>query len=214
MISRSDAFLTYKVMHSHAIAGSSTGSIRPIMLEMRPIVRPAATSVLCAFVLFCPTQSAGQQTRDRVRPAALGPTGPRVLPGTRESAFIIIQGNALNANNGPLPDSIVRLRDARYGRIAGTQLTDKQGVFSFRMVDPGSYIVELINKDQAVVAASELLSVNSGETASAIVKMPYVVPPFGGVFGHTVQQAVAVLSAAAASGVLATNVTGVDASPR
>jgi hypothetical protein len=138
----------------------------------------------------------------------------RTLPGTREAVFGTIQGNALNSVNGPLPDSLVRLRDARYGRILESQLTDRAGVFVFRAVDPGTYVVELLSRDQAVLAASELLGVGAGDTVSAVVKLPSRVQAFGGVFGHSMQQALVVMSAAAASGVLVTNVTGVDASAR
>jgi hypothetical protein len=56
--------------------------------------------------------------------------------------------------------------------------------------------------------------VGAGETASAIVKLPSRIQTFGGFFSHGVQQALAVTAAAAAAGVLAQRVTGVDASPR
>jgi hypothetical protein len=43
--------------------------------------------------------------------------------------------------------------------------------------------------------------------------MPYRIAPLAGLLGHTAGSATAVLSAAAASGVLATAVTGEPASP-
>ena len=64
------------------------------------------------------------------------------------------------------------------------------------------------------LATSELLTVGSGETASAIVKLPSRVQTLGGFFSHGVQQALVVTAAAAAAGVLAQSVTGVDASAR
>jgi hypothetical protein len=154
--------------------------------------------------------NSGSLYGQQVRP----PLSPRILAGTRDSAFALIQGNALDSSNRALPDSLVRLRDARYGRIVSGQITDKAGVFVFPRVDPGSYVVELIDDGQRVMAASELLSVSAGDSASAVVKLPSRMSPFGGVLGHTMQQALAVMSAAAASGVLVTNVTGVDASAR
>ena len=125
-----------------------------------------------------------------------------VLPGTRDTAFATIQGNALDSANGILPDSPVRLRDARIGRIIGVQRTDKSGLFEFRAVDPGSYIVELLGAADTVLAASQLINVNAGEAVSAAVKLPFRLPPFGGLFGHTTAQAIAITAAAAASGVL------------
>jgi hypothetical protein len=168
---------------------------------------------LCALVPFLSAPLLAQSGTTKAANSSARSVS-RVLPGTRESAFTIVQGNALNSSNGPLPDSLVRLRDARYGRIVTEQLTDKAGVFQFRQVDPGAYVVELIDDHRTVLAASELVIVNAGETGSAVVKLPFRVAPLGGLLGHTMQQALAVMSAAAASGVLVTNVTGVDASAR
>jgi len=131
----------------------------------------------------------------------------RLLPGTRPNVFAIIQGNALNSTYGELPNVIVRLRDARAGGILDTQLTDRSGLFAFRPIDPGAYIVEIVGNDQAILAASQMLIVGAGEAVSAIVKLPFRIPPLGGLMGHTLQSAAAVSAAAAASGVLATTVT-------
>lgn len=125
------------------------------------------------------------------------PTGP----GTRNSMFATIRGNALDSTNGALPEALVRLRDARRGRIVSTQITDKLGVFQFLGVDPGNYVVELLAQD-TVLAASQLLSVNAGDAVSAVVKLPFQPRPLGGLLGHSISQAVAVASAAAAVGVL------------
>jgi hypothetical protein len=145
-----------------------------------------------------PTVTAGA-----ARPAVPTRAGaPAVLPGTRETAFSTIQGNALDSTNVNLPDSPVRLRDARHGRIIMTQRTDKSGMFEFRAVDPGSYIVELLGTTDSVLAASQLINVNAGEAVSADVKLPFRLPPLGGLLGHTTAQAIAITSAAAATGVL------------
>src|SRR5471030_1869113 len=68
----------------------------------------------------------------------------RLLPGTRAGVLSSIQGNAVSASNGSLADTLVRLRDARFGRIVDTVTTDKQGMFAFRGVDPGNYVVEVM----------------------------------------------------------------------
>ncbi len=132
----------------------------------------------------------------------------RLLPGTKPGLLSTIQGNALNATNGSLPDSLVRLRDARFGRIVDTQMTDKSGLFAFKVLDPGSYIVEIVNpSDAAVLAASQLISVNIGEAVSAVVKLPFRVAPYGGILGTTAPQAVAVTTSAASSGILSAVIT-------
>ena len=168
----------------------------------------------CALAGLCVVSSLYAQTAPRRTAQAMGRQPGRILAGTRESMFATIQGNALNASNSPLADAIVRLRDARFGKLSSTELTDKAGLFAFGLVEPGTYVVELIDRSNVVLATSELLTVGPGETASAIVKLPSRIQAFGGVFSHTVQQALAVTAAAAAAGVLAQSATGVDASAR
>jgi hypothetical protein len=131
--------------------------------------------------------------------------GPRV--GARTELFsTTIQGNALSSTNKQLADTYVRLRDARYGRLLGTQVTDQSGLFAFTSVDPGSYIVEILSSDQtAVLAASEIVNVNAGEVATTVVKLPFAIPPFAGILaGNAVApaSAIAVVTEAAVSGVL------------
>jgi hypothetical protein len=140
-------------------------------------------------------------------------------PGSSQTArplqaLGVIQGNALNSNGGPLPNANVRLRDARTGRIVASSTTDKTGLFAFRPVEPGTYIVELVADDHKVLAASQILNVNAAETISAVVKLPFSIKPFAGVLGHTVPSAILVTATAAATGILASQVTGEPVSPR
>jgi hypothetical protein len=137
-----------------------------------------------------------------------------LLPGTTANVVTTIQGNALNSVNAGLPHATVRLRDARFGRIIDTTITDKTGFFTFRVYDPGSYVIELVGNDQTILAASQILNVGAGDTVSAVVKLPFRVPPFAGVLGHSTASVLAVASAAAASGVLARAVTGEPVSPQ
>ena len=162
--------------------------------------------------------ASGQQAARSVTSAAAAPrttsaTGtlrvidPRGLPGTSDSVLSMIQGNALDSANIAMPDTVVRLRDARAGRIADTQVTDRSGMFTFRSVEPGTYVVEIVGTDQTILAASQLLSVNAGDALSAIVKLPFRVSPFAGFFGHTAQSAAVVAAVAASAEVLAIQAT-------
>ncbi len=143
----------------------------------------------------------------RATPARID--GPRLLPGTRPDVFSVIQGNALTSSNGALANASVRLRDARFGQIVGTQVTDQAGLFAFRAIDPGSYIVEIIDTNQAsVLAASQVLNAGPGQAISAVVKLPFRLPPFAGVLGTRPATLGAVTSQASSAGVLATQVAG------
>lgn len=155
--------------------------------------------------------AAGAAPRTVVRttsaPAPAQATAPRLLAGTKPNVLTTIQGNALSSTNGALPNAIVRLRDARMGRIVDTQISDPSGIFTFKAVDPGTYIVEIMGNDETILAASQLLNVNAGEAISAVVKLPFRIPPFGGVLGNSTASAIAVIAAAASAQVLAAQAT-------
>ena len=147
--------------------------------------------------------AAQQQAATAVR-TARNTVSKAALAKAKENGLTTIQGNALNSTNGQLNGVVVRLRDARFGRIVDTQLTDKSGLFAFKALDPGTYIVEIMSNDQSILAASQLLNVNAGEAVSAVVKLPFRIPPFAGIMGSTsTPTAVAVATEAAASSVAA-----------
>jgi hypothetical protein len=134
------------------------------------------------------------------------PTGdaPGVLP-------ITILGVALDSLDSPLPNAKLRLRNAQTGHVEALALSDRAGEFGFESLDPGSYVVELLDDRGAVLAASELVTVDVGETVVTLVKQVNRrtgVGIFG--FGNT---ALAVIGSAAAAGVLAVAATGQPASP-
>jgi hypothetical protein len=101
----------------------------------------------------------------------------------------------------------VRLRDARFGRIVAMQTSDESGAFAFGSIDPGVYLVEIVGNDGNVLAASQILSVNAGDIASATVRLPFSAVPLGGVLGNSVPTAAIVAAEAAAAGVLTTTIT-------
>jgi hypothetical protein len=125
-----------------------------------------------------------------------------VLPGTPAKAFTTIHGNALDSGNRGLAHAPLRLRDARAGRIVAAQFTDNAGIFAFHAVDPGSYVIELLAAERSVVlAASEVVNVNAGETRSVIVRLPRRRTPLGALLNNP-SQAAAIAAVAAATGVL------------
>ena len=138
-----------------------------------------------------------------------GPRVPQVLPGTPPQAFGTVQGTALSSSNGGLANTLVRLRDARTGTIVDMQVTDKTGLFAFRLADPGNYVVEIMGPDkETVLAASPLLTVRAGEIVSAVVRLPFGLGPVSAAAGHAASKAAAVIAAAAASSILAATVSG------
>jgi hypothetical protein len=153
------------------------------------------------------TQASGAGT-----PLQEGSETGTLLAGTSSDVFCTIQGNALDAASRPLPATTVRLRDARSGRIVASGATDSAGLFVFRTLDPGSYVVELIGSDRGVLAASGIVNIDAGQTLSVIVKLPFRPPLLGGLLGHSVRSAAIVSAAAVGAGILAATVTGQPAS--
>jgi hypothetical protein len=102
----------------------------------------------------------------------------------RASALATIQVHALNSINKGLPKSLVRLRDARRGRIVEAALTDKVGAYSFKGVESGNYVVELVGTDQTPIAATNLISVNAGDTVTTVVKLPFKPTMVGNLLGN------------------------------
>jgi hypothetical protein len=87
-------------------------------------------------------------------------------------------------------------------------LTDKSGLFVFKPIDPGSYIVEIVSNDQSILAASQLLNVNADEMVSAVVKLPFRSPAAG-----FMDRTSTVIAAAAAIGGILALVPTVPVSP-
>jgi hypothetical protein len=166
--------------------------------------------VALALVLATGVEAAAQIRASQTVPATSAPVQPprpTVLPGTPSAAFATIHVSAVSATNTALPGHLVRLRDARYGRMVAANTTDEAGTFTFRDVDPGSYIIELLAGNQSVQATSALLSVDAGAVVFAVVRLPSRLEPAAGFFDRGVARAGAVIAAAAAAGVLAVQST-------
>jgi hypothetical protein len=96
---------------------------------------------------------------------------PRPL-APKPSALSTIVAKAEDGAGVSLANAVVRARDARYGRIVATLVTDKAGNAVFEGLDSGLYVVEIINATRQVLAASGLTAVNAGETEEVVVKLP------------------------------------------
>jgi hypothetical protein len=144
---------------------------------------------------------------------AAGATAPKLLPGTRVTVLSTIKGTAMNAVNLPLQDTLVRLRDARFGRIVDTQKTDNLGVFTFSNVDPGTYVVEIVNpSNSTALASSQILYVGTGDSVSTLVKLPYAqLLGTPSTTSTVLSAAQAVVAAAAASNTVAQTLAGAPA---
>jgi len=113
----------------------------------------------------------GQLARTIV-PSARGSSLLRLPITARPTGLSTIQGSTLNFTNTPAPNTAVRLRNARNGRIVGTATTDEAGQFVFGDITPGSYIAEVLDQSQHVISASQLIGANADQIASVSLKLP------------------------------------------
>ena len=80
-----------------------------------------------------------------------------------------------------------------------THITDEAGSFTFRDVDPGRYIIELVGSDQTVRATSALLALDAGGAVYAVVRLPTERGAIAALFGVGLAQAAALTMALAGS---------------
>jgi hypothetical protein len=111
-----------------------------------------------------------------------------------------IQGMAWAADNTPLRQAHVRLRNVISGRIEATAVADELGQFAFESVEGGSYLVELVNESGKVLVAGHTFTIAPGETVATFVRLGAKVPWFSGFFANSLA---AVSSTAAGEGITA-----------
>src|ERR1043166_4085057 len=94
------------------------------------ILRLAAAVSLLAWSTHVAAQAPVAGPSSAVRAAR---STSRVPPGARANVLTTIQGNALTSTNGPLAAAVVRLRDARTGKVVDVQTTDEADRKSTRL---------------------------------------------------------------------------------
>jgi carboxypeptidase family protein len=124
-------------------------------------------------------------------------TSPRGVSNAKTAA---VRGVVWNADNSPVPNGRVRLRNLHTGRVEATALTTDQGQFTFHGIEGGSYVSELVSDSGKVIAVGQGFRVEAGETVGTFVRLSARQPWLTGVFSNT---AAAVISAASSAGVTA-----------
>lgn len=139
------------------------------------------------------------------RPAKAGPA-----PAVRSTTAGTILGTVWDAQNRPVPDAQVRLRNLTTGRVEATTRASQAGQFTFQSVEGGNYVLELVNDAGRVIAVGQTFSVAPGETVATFVRLGARLPWFSGFFNNAAASAV---STAAGLGLTAVSTTGQSASP-
>jgi hypothetical protein len=82
-----------------------------------------------------------------------------------------VLGTAWKADNTPIPQARLRLRNVTTGRGEATTTANGSGQFTFSNVEPGSYVIELINETGKVLALGQVFSLGPGETVATFVRL-------------------------------------------
>ena len=80
-----------------------------------------------------------------------------------------LNGTAQGADKAPLPNYRVQLRNANTGEPIGSTTSNQTGQFSFGSLQPGNYVVEIIDASNKVVGLSPSISVAAGSTVTVTV---------------------------------------------
>ena len=73
-----------------------------------------------------------------------------------------LSGVAQSAEKAPLPNYRVHVRNANTGELAGSTLSNQAGQFTFSSLQPGNYVVEIVDAAGKVVGLSPSLTVAAG----------------------------------------------------
>ena len=101
------------------------------------------------------------------------------------TAAVRVVGVAWRADDTPLEYPTLRIRSLQDGQVAARTTGSVVGEFRFDRLDGGSYLIELLDTDDRVLAVGQPLAVLPGDTVATFIKLsdsavPDGAPLFGG----------------------------------
>jgi hypothetical protein len=119
--------------------------------------------------------------------------------GVAAQGTATLSGTARSSNGQPIESCTVQLRDVLTGQLVGTKTCTRAGAFMFTGLNPGNYVVEVVNAQGVVIATSAVSAVAAGATVTMTVTAATAVAATSG----GISTAVILTSLAAAAGVAA-----------
>src|SRR5690349_16677131 len=80
-----------------------------------------------------------------------------------------VNGVAQSADKAPLSNFRVHVRNANTGELSGSTTSNQAGEFAFGNLQPGSYVVEIVDASGKVVGLSPSMTVAAGSTVTVTV---------------------------------------------
>ena len=131
-----------------------------------------------------------------------------------------LKGIAQGADQKPLPNYTVQVRNVANGQIAGTTTSTAAGSFSLEGLTAGNYVIEIVDAAGKVVGLSSSISVAAGATVTVTVNATAATALLGAAAGGGVSlfglgplATIGLISAAGVATVAGVVVAKKDASP-
>jgi hypothetical protein len=128
-------------------------------------------------------------------PLQVAPLFAMGQPGTA-----LVAGTARTSAGRTVPNTTVRLRDVTTNRSMGTAATNAAGQFSFTGLQPGTYMVEVVNSAGEIIGTSATISVAAGAAVTGVAVTAAVAAAAAA--GAGLSTAAIVLIAAGSAGVV------------
>ena len=80
-----------------------------------------------------------------------------------------LNGVAQGADKAPLPNFRIHVRNANTGGLSGSTTSNQAGQFAFSNLQPGSYVVEIVDAAGKVVGLSPAMTLTAGSTVTVTV---------------------------------------------
>jgi hypothetical protein len=117
-----------------------------------------------------------------------------------------LSGTARSSNGQPIPNDTAQLRNVETGQLGGSTACDSSGGFLFTGLNPGNYVVEIVNGQGAIIGTSAVAALAAGGSVTMAVTAATAaaVAVGGGISLATIVTALAAAAGVATATVLAT----------
>ena len=130
------------------------------------------------------------------------PVSPFVLTSVAQAELASVGGTATSSTGETLVNATVQLRDLETGTVTSTTTSSSTGAFSFGAVNPGNYVVEVLNAAGQVVGTSAPVSVAAGAALTGVTVTATAAAVAASAVAAGAGTIVAVTTAAAAAGIV------------
>jgi hypothetical protein len=96
--------------------------------------------------------------------------GPWRPAGTNVTTKIL--GSVIDIRQIPVTHVRVQLRDLKTGKIIAQAESNANGEYEFELLEPGTFVVEMVMSDNRVIALSNAGSLGSYQTLNTVIQLP------------------------------------------